>query len=308
MADQASLRAASGGSSRSYVAVGSRNIAASLTSNYGKQPDSSDTALGPNLVIGLDSQLNGEVEGIGPLNIGSASGGGQPARVALLDTLDYDGFNERTLKTDSTEILRILRKEVGETSFSEWGLGMLNLIRQEEILQSDMFWKSDRGQAETNKSRLDGLASQSEKNLPSWTLRALWVFRKCGCSPQRRKLAEQQFRELGTTLSKLPHERTSQFTFLYSLWTASEGLGILRQALSTLQEVGRSVDPQGQSICHCEERNRIESTKDMRNPELQLEVPCKRLLQQTRDAETPRKTSVIGGQGSAMQVRRLTPL
>jgi hypothetical protein len=171
-----------------------------------------------------------------------------------------------------------------------------------------MFWKSDRGQAETNKSRLDGLASQSEKNLPSWTLRALWVFRKCGCSPQRRKLAEQQFRELGTTLSKLPHERTSQFTFLYSLWTASEGLGILRQALSTLQEVGRSVDPQGQSICHCEERNRIESTKDMRNPELQLEVPCKRLLQQTRDAETPRKTSVIGGQGSAMQVRRLTPL
>ena len=32
------------------------------------------------------------------------------------------------------------------------------------------------------------------------------------------------------------------------------------------------------------------------------------MKQQTRDAETPRKTSVIGGQGSAMQVRRLTPL
>jgi hypothetical protein len=50
--DQASLRSASEGSSRSYVAVG------------------------------LDSQLNGEIEGIDPLNIGSSSGGGQPARVA----------------------------------------------------------------------------------------------------------------------------------------------------------------------------------------------------------------------------------
>lgn len=41
-------RAASGGSSRSYIAT--REVAGSLTSNYGKQPDNSDTALGPNLV------------------------------------------------------------------------------------------------------------------------------------------------------------------------------------------------------------------------------------------------------------------
>ena len=53
LTDQASLRSASGGSSRSYVA------------------------------IGLDPELNGEVEGIGPLNIGSATGGGQPAQVVV---------------------------------------------------------------------------------------------------------------------------------------------------------------------------------------------------------------------------------
>lgn len=49
--DTANIRAASGGSSRSYVATGSREIAGALTSNYGKQPDSSDTALGPTLAI-----------------------------------------------------------------------------------------------------------------------------------------------------------------------------------------------------------------------------------------------------------------
>ena len=56
---QASPRSASGGSSRSYVAVG------------------------------LDSQLNGEVEGIGPLTIGSRSGGGQPARLPAPVTASY---------------------------------------------------------------------------------------------------------------------------------------------------------------------------------------------------------------------------
>lgn len=36
----------------------------------------------PAVAFGLDSQLNGEEEVIGPLNIGSASGSGQPARIS----------------------------------------------------------------------------------------------------------------------------------------------------------------------------------------------------------------------------------
>ena len=48
--DTANIRAASGGSSRSYVAA-SREVAQCLTSNYGKQVDNSDTAQGPNLAI-----------------------------------------------------------------------------------------------------------------------------------------------------------------------------------------------------------------------------------------------------------------
>jgi len=44
--------AASGGSSRSYVAsVAIRDTSPTITSNYGKQIDSSDTALGPNVVF-----------------------------------------------------------------------------------------------------------------------------------------------------------------------------------------------------------------------------------------------------------------
>jgi DNA (cytosine-5)-methyltransferase 1 len=33
------------------IAFGSREVAGTLTSNYGKQPDSSDSALGPNLAV-----------------------------------------------------------------------------------------------------------------------------------------------------------------------------------------------------------------------------------------------------------------
>jgi DNA (cytosine-5)-methyltransferase 1 len=56
----ANIRAASGGSRRTMVAVGSREIAGALTSNYGKQPDSSDSSLGPNLAIAFDCKASGQ--------------------------------------------------------------------------------------------------------------------------------------------------------------------------------------------------------------------------------------------------------
>lgn len=45
------LAAQPGTKQTTYVAVGSREVAGALTANYGKQPDSSDTSLGPNLAI-----------------------------------------------------------------------------------------------------------------------------------------------------------------------------------------------------------------------------------------------------------------
>jgi DNA (cytosine-5)-methyltransferase 1 len=42
------------------VAIGSCEVAGTLTSNYGKQPDSSDSALGPNLAIAFDCKASGQ--------------------------------------------------------------------------------------------------------------------------------------------------------------------------------------------------------------------------------------------------------
>jgi hypothetical protein len=242
------------------------------------------------------------------LSLRAASGGSSRSYVALHHPLEYNGLNGRTLETDSVTILRVLRKEIGETPFTEWGTGVLDFIRQEKILQPQLLRKSNRSQAEADKSGLDGITSQSKENLPEWALYALRVSRERGRSPQRRKLAEQYSRELGETLSKLPHERASRSAFLHCLWQASEGLGILRQALSAIQEMGRSSNPQGQPVCFCEEGDGTEPSEGMLGSGVQSEISRTRLLQQTRDAKEARKTSVIGGQGSAMQFRRLTPL
>jgi DNA (cytosine-5)-methyltransferase 1 len=53
--------------SETLVPVGSRQVASALTSNYGKQPDSSDTALGPTLVLAFDTtQISSPENGSNP--------------------------------------------------------------------------------------------------------------------------------------------------------------------------------------------------------------------------------------------------
>ena len=54
------LAAQPGMKQTTYVAVGSREVAGALTANYGKQPDSSDTSLGPNLAITTTGVRYGE--------------------------------------------------------------------------------------------------------------------------------------------------------------------------------------------------------------------------------------------------------
>lgn len=67
------------------VPVAFRDVAQALTSNYGKQADNSDTALGPNVVAyGLATSVTPKfgVDISPTLTVPSPSGGGQPAAVA----------------------------------------------------------------------------------------------------------------------------------------------------------------------------------------------------------------------------------
>ncbi|MCG2586543.1 DNA (cytosine-5-)-methyltransferase [Massilia sp. TS11] len=87
------LRASTGGGDKPHVLapVSVRDVAGTITGNYGKQVDSSDTALGPNVVmqpaisLQTDATPKASVELAFTLKLPSASGGGQPAAAMTPD-------------------------------------------------------------------------------------------------------------------------------------------------------------------------------------------------------------------------------
>lgn len=69
---------------------------------------------------------------------------------------------------------------------------------------------------------------------------------RAGNTLPRRPQSEQLARELGAYLSELPYAPSPASQFLHAMWQASEGPGILRKALSTLQEIRQSACGQRQ--------------------------------------------------------------
>ncbi len=76
---------ANGGGQLAVCTVGSRQVAGALTSSYGKQPDGSDTALGPNLAICITGDITHtlKAEGFDASEVGT--GRGQPIVAAFAE-------------------------------------------------------------------------------------------------------------------------------------------------------------------------------------------------------------------------------
>lgn len=145
----------------------------------------------------------------------------------------------------SIEILRVLRKEIGEKDFSEWAIGGIWCILAKEILRQNVYAKSI---FEDWKNRPDLFkCSYNSKvfeqiDITENEMRDMWERWKIRCSSYRRKLSEQQCREFDDIVQKLPYETTSNQKFLQDMWEASKGIGILRKALSEIQEIWKSND------------------------------------------------------------------
>lgn len=148
-------------------------------------------------------------------------------------------------QTGPDQALRALREAVGEKAYSEWGSGVVAALRAQEVLRSDVHGKCVRGEIDQRSELGDNALSRSEGG-SVWTVRTLWEAGGNGRPPSRWKPSEQLARELGAHLSLLPHSRASASRFLLGLWRASEGLGLLRQALSAVQDAWRSADDQGE--------------------------------------------------------------
>ena len=152
-------------------------------------------------------------------------------------------------KRYSNKVLRDLREAITEKTFEEWGLGVIIAFQQKEVLQSGLLLqKNDRNKIQP---KLDDSALPCQKDNSSWILRDL---RKDGCdrcSSSGWELAEQLGREFDAYLQELSYQGTSSKKILRDMWEASEGLGILREALSKIQEIWEPISLQDQPVLRC---------------------------------------------------------
>jgi hypothetical protein len=149
-------------------------------------------------------------------------------------------------ETDAGTLLRALRGEVGEEAFAQWGLGILDTLQSPEVLRSKVHGGSVRSSA-NDRDGVDDDALSCAKDSACGAVQSLWRLGCSGRSPSRWEPSEQLAGQLGAHLSILSQQGASPARFMLSLWQSSEGIGLLREALSAVQKVWRPASDKSQS-------------------------------------------------------------
>ena len=249
----------------------------------------------------------------------ASSGGGDKPHV-LCETLYNKGLNHgglyaSTQETHAGKILRTLREAVGEEAFAQWGLGILGSLQSPEILRQALHGLSIRPAA-FSRSWVVHCALSRPENGSGWLLQSL---REAGCercASQGWEPSEQLAGKLGAYLSELSQPGAQAARLMRDLWFASEGVGLLQQALLAVQEVGRSAGHKGQSVLRGSEGRRAETPEAVPSAGMQCEVSRERVLHQacaagkardSREGATEQERSGKGRVGETpFAVRRLT--
>jgi len=191
-------------------------------------------------------------------------------------------------KGNAAKALRLLRDQVGEETFSKWGLGILISLYPSEVLRSKMYGFNVRQPTEPKHGLVNYTLSRTEIG-SGWPMRGMWEAGCDGCPPQGWKPSEQLALELGTYLSELPQSPSSAERFMQDLWDSAEGTRVLRQTLGTFQKIWRSITDQGQSVYSDKKGDGVESSQDMQGDRVLGEIPCERVLRETCDIGVERK-------------------
>ncbi len=233
----------------------------------------------------------------------------QPAVVtcrAPIDTLQQQWYNTgggdedvATHQADTREVLLALRQAVGEEAFQEWGLGVLTALRQTQVLREGMYGSELRPEGNQTRSGVDDGALPREEGSAAGSVWEMWVSGCIRCASQEWGLAGQIARELRAYLSQLSHEGASRSTALRGMWQASEGLGLLRQALSEIQGYWRPAE---------DEDPTAKDVHDLRRASAQQEPLRETLHAGQESGDTPSVTDSRRQGGAGLAVRRLTPL
>jgi DNA (cytosine-5)-methyltransferase 1 len=160
--------------------------------------------------------------------------------------LNNEVLNARSKETNSGKALRILLQEIGEKAFTQWIFGILDSLQQAEVLRPALHGVGIRPTS-FSRSWLVYCSLSCQEDRRGWLLLSLREAECEGCTSQGWQPSEQLADELGAYLSELSQSGAQAERLLRDLWCASQGVGILHQALSAFQEVGRSALDEGQS-------------------------------------------------------------
>jgi hypothetical protein len=148
-------------------------------------------------------------------------------------------------KTNTGTLLLRVREEIGAQAFAQWGLGILDSLRTQKILRPEVHGEKFR-QAPFSRGWVVYCSLSREEKRAAGAMQSLRE--ACGerCPPQGWGPLEQLAGELGAYLSELSQPGAQAERFMHDLWQADEGAGVLQQALSEIQKMGRSADGEGQ--------------------------------------------------------------
>jgi hypothetical protein len=161
--------------------------------------------------------------------------------VQSLQQQGYNGDHASTQEANAIATLRVLRDEIGEEAFAAWGLGVLDSLQPSQVLRSRLHGKGIRCATFSRSWPIDCAISRPEDRA-AWAVQSVREAEGEGCSPSRRELPQQLAGQLGAYLSQLPCPGPQAERLMHHLWCSGEGVGILRQALSEIQEARRPVD------------------------------------------------------------------
>jgi hypothetical protein len=140
---------------------------------------------------------------------------------------------------NTTKALFALWKEIGTESFTEWGFGVSNTFQQEKILQPYVYVTSIR--CETCKDGYITIECKTpfKKINPKRELRIMWEGKCKRCSSQGQRYSQQCEGKFNEDLQELPHQITSQKSFLQNLRGTSILFRVLQQTLFAISEIWR---------------------------------------------------------------------
>lgn len=215
------------------------------------RPPGTSEASTTTLITAFRENTRGEVKDVeGDVFQSLTSGGGKPGYPAvLLENAPETVYSVRhgdAQETRSHQALRALRDAVDQETLVGWCAGSIAAFWPQEVLRSGLYGSSIRCPPLPKRGLVNVSLSCAQAGR-AWTVQDLWEAGCDGCPPQGWRPSEQLARQLGAYLSRLPYSPSPASRFLQDMWEASEGLGLLREALSTLQEIRRSASIQAQS-------------------------------------------------------------